>query len=193
MVDDILYDGEPREKWLSGLEPMNDYNVRHLLMTFARLGRPKSMLDVGCGTGAMVRVARVLGVDAYGVDQLVEPGRDSFLFHHNLVNYFQLPEQVELVFCIEIAEHLHESAHAIFCDTIVDNLAPGGYLIFSAARPGQGGTGHISCRPAEYWGNELTLRKMTQDLFLTMNLAHLYSCMNSPLNYWWDNLMVWKK
>jgi 2-polyprenyl-3-methyl-5-hydroxy-6-metoxy-1,4-benzoquinol methylase len=188
-----LYDGELRETWMNGLREMDDYNVRHLLVIFARLGIPKTYLDVGCGTGAMVKVARVLGVDAYGVDQLVEPDWPPYFLHRNLVDYFTLQEPVELVTCIEVAEHIHESAHATLCDMLVDNIKDGGTLVFSAARPGQGGTGHIACRPAEYWGHEFTLRKLSSNATLTMNLAHLFCNINSPLNYWWDNLMVFTK
>lgn len=189
----MLYDGESRKTWIDGLTPTDDYNVRHLLTIFARLGIPKTYLDIGCGTGMMVRTARLLGVESFGIDQLVEPDWPAYFFHLNLVDYFKLSEPVELVTCFEVAEHIHESAHATLCDTIVDNVAPGGTLLFSAARPGQLGTGHVSLRPAEYWGHQFTLRKMTQDALLTMNLALLFSNIHSPLNYFWDNLQVWVK
>jgi len=177
------------------LSESSNFNIRHLLCAFARLGIPKSYLDIGCGNGSMVNTARLLGVEAYGVDQLVEEeAQPPYFFHRNLVDYFKLPEPVELVTCIEVGEHLHESAHATLCDTICDNLAHGGnYLIFSVARPGQGGTGHISTRPAEYWAQEFIARGLTQNLHLTMNLALLFSNLNTPLNYWWDNIMVFEK
>lgn len=194
MVDDILYDGELREHWLGGLSNSSEYNKRHILSAFAMLGVPESYLDIGCGDGTMVKIAAMLGVRAYGVDQLVEPGRDANFFHHNLVNYFKLPyDPVDIVTCLEVAEHLHETAHATLCDTICNNLKPGGILIFSAARPGQGGTKHIACLPAERWHSEMILRGLTYDAYKTMNLALIWSNIGSPLSYLWDNLICFHK
>lgn len=191
-----LYDGYTDELWKNGLTPNDKYNQRHLLALFAFLGIPDSYADFGCGTGAMVKTAQILGSHAYGVDQLVDDTYPSGFYHANLVDSFTLPNgPVDLLTCFEVAEHLHESAHHTFCDTLCDNLKSGGgkYLIFSAARPGQGGTGHVACRPAEYWHNEFLLRKVGYNDFLTMGIAHVFSRINTPLNYFWDNLMVFEK
>lgn len=193
---DTLYDGELRETWMNGLTPMDEMNIRHLLVLFGLLGVPESYLDVGCGTGMMVRTAMKLGVRAYGIDQLVEPDWGDNFFYHNLVDKFTFPFQpVDIVTCFEVGEHLDASAHATFCDTLCNSIKPGlgHYLIFSAARPGQGGTGHIACRPAEYWHQEMLLRGMSYDGYTTMNLAHLFSNMRSSLNYLWDNLIVFQR
>lgn len=191
----ITYDGVDYARWIQGLKNTEKNNVKHLLALFAFLGLPDSYLDAGCGTGAMVRTARALGVQAYGVDQLVQPDWEDYFFHKNLVDPFRLDKPVSLVTSFEVAEHLHESAHATFCDTLVENLSkePGSHLIFSAARPGQGGTGHVACRPAEYWHNEFILRGMSYNDHYTLSIAHIFSRIQSPLNYMWDNLMVFSR
>jgi cyclopropane fatty-acyl-phospholipid synthase-like methyltransferase len=194
-VEMTTYDGEKEEDWLDGLKESAESNARVLLCAFARLGIPTTYLDIGCGDGTMVRMARRIGVLAFGVDQLVVEGEwEPYFYHRNLVDKFTFPSPFDLVTCVEVAEHIHESAHATLCDTICENLSSGGgHLLFSAARPGQGGTGHISTRPAEYWGNEFTSRGLTQNIQLTMNLALLFSNINIAQNYFWDNLMVWEK
>ena len=142
------YDGYSGENWMKGLSDNDKYNQRHLMALFAFLGVPDSFADFGCGTGAMVKTAQMLGVKAYGVDQLVDENWPKGFYHANLVDSFVLPDgPVDVLLSCEIGEHLDSSAHATFCDTLCDNLKSGGgkYLIFSAARPGQGGTGHVAC------------------------------------------------
>lgn len=192
----MTYDGVPPEKWMKDLTEMDGHNGRHILAAFALFGIPESYLDVGCGTGAMVKVAQKLGVVAYGVDQLVTPEWGAEFYHENLVNKFVLPDgPVDMVSSFEVGEHLDESAHATFCDTLCNNLKGGGnhFLLFSAARPGQGGTRHVACRPAEYWHNEMLLRGVSFNHFITLNLALLWSNIKSPLSYLADNLMVFEK
>lgn len=191
------YDGVPHEHWMDGLTSMDRWNIKHILSAFALFDVPETFLDVGCGNGIMVKTARKLGSEAYGVDQLVEPDWEPYFFHKNLVDYFELPDgkKADIVMSIEIAEHLHESAHSTFCNTLCNNLKEGTdkFLIFSAARPGQGGTGHIACRPARYWAEEFIMRGLVANDQMTMNLALLWSRIRSPLDYFTDNCMVFHK
>lgn len=191
---DALYDGRSKAVWMHGLTEMDGHNTRHLLSLFALIGIPESYLDVGCGTGAMVKTAEKLGVKAYGVDQLVDETWPKNFFHENLVNKFVVPDgPVSLVTSFEVGEHIFSTAHGTYCSTLCDNLAPGGYLVFTAARPGQMGAGHVACRPSEYWQYEFTLRGCAYNKLMTLHLGLLWSNIISPLNYMWDNVMVFNK
>jgi hypothetical protein len=132
------------------------------------------------------------------VDQLVEPDWPDYFFHKNLVDYFELPNgPVDIVFSSEVGEHLHPSAHSTFCDTLCNNLKEGTdkFLVFTAARPGQMGTGHFegACRTGDYWAQEFIMRGLTANDRMTTRLALIWSKIDSPLSYFSDNLMVFHK
>lgn len=191
------FDGIDSEAWRDELAGLSIFNTRHLLAAFAMLGIPATMLDVGCGDGTMVSTARMLGCEAYGVDQLVETTWGPHFHRHNLVDLFKLPQdkQVNQVWCLEVAEHLHPSSHPTLCDTFHQNLLPGSgnYLIFSAAFPNQGGMGHVSERPSKYWLDELSLRGFNFRKDLTVQLALLWSNIDSPLYWLASNVMIFEK
>lgn len=193
-----LHDGRTAQSWMDELTLQHDWNRRHAMSLLAVLGIPRKMLDVGCGDGTFVSVAVNMGVDAIGVDQIVDNQWESNFFRYaNLVDRFVMdpPKQMNMVLCLEVAEHLDQSAHPTLCDTLAMNLAEGGgnYLVFSSAHPGQGGNGHISERPASYWQKEFFLRQMNYRDDLTCRLQLAWLNLRSPL--WWlpANVMVFEK
>ncbi|WP_122442612.1 glycosyltransferase [Mycobacterium attenuatum] len=119
----------------------------------AELTRPNSVLDVGCGVGGWVASWLDSGADAIGVDgdhvpraQLCIPA-DRFI-DYDLTTRLDLGRRFDLVICLEVAEHLPPEA----AETLVDSLCRhGDVIVFSAAIPGQGGTGHINERWPSFW------------------------------------------
>lgn len=108
----------------------------------------RSVIDVGCGEGHWGAEFQrlgcvVLGVDGDYVDSPVIPfaARDLTKPLHELEGY-------DLAVCLEVAEHLPESAAANLIAGLCD-LAP--VVLFSAAIPGQGGTGHVNEQWPGYW------------------------------------------
>ncbi|MEM9168281.1 MAG: class I SAM-dependent methyltransferase [Pseudomonadota bacterium] len=115
----------------------------------------RSVLDVGCGAGGWLKAAAVVfgGADVHGVDH---PGAANGQTYLNpaefsgvdLAQAFDLHRRFDLVISLEVAEHIAPER----ADVFVDNLTTHGPLVlFSAAAPRQGGTGHVNERWPSYW------------------------------------------
>lgn len=175
--------------WQQILEPHDSWNERHILAAFSLFGIPSTYLDVGCGTGVMVRTARSLGCEAYGVDQIEH--EEPFFFKKDLAETVFFLEfatsgvanMADLVTCLEVAEHLNDDGSIRLCDTIARHVAEGGKLIFSSAHPGQGGDGHIGIKPATFWREQLHRHGVHYRQDLSTQLALIWSNIGSPL-YW---------
>jgi hypothetical protein len=109
-----------------------------LLPLVMELVSPASILDVGCGTGAWLRVAADRGVsDIFGVDggtgSLVIP--EECFSRVDLEEPLDLGRRYDLAICMEVAEHLsHERAASL----VAELAAAADVVLFSAAIPGQG-------------------------------------------------------
>jgi SAM-dependent methyltransferase len=116
--------------------------------------QPKSMLDLGCGVGCWLKVAKELGVEkvigfdgAYVNPSQLRINRDEF----NIVDLAKnLPpvQKVELAMSLEVAEHVPETR----AEELVDYLTQcSDFIFFGAAIPLQGGTDHINEQWQSYW------------------------------------------
>ena len=113
---------------------------------------PASLLDLGCGEGALVFRALALGIDAMGVDVAVA-APDPVLVYADLRQPLDLGRRFTWVCCWEVAEHLPDHSAWQLVQTCVDHLTPDGRILFTAARVGQRGPGHINCQPPTYWAD----------------------------------------
>jgi hypothetical protein len=129
-------------------------SAREVLPFLRELFDPKSVIDVGCGTGEWLSVWSDLGVDDItGVDfhagEILNIPRTTFI-QQNLTQPFSLPRQYELAMSLEVGEHLPQESAEAFVGTLT-KLAP--IVLFSAAIPSQGGTGHINEQWPDYWAS----------------------------------------
>ncbi|MFO7807583.1 MAG: class I SAM-dependent methyltransferase [Candidatus Moraniibacteriota bacterium] len=119
-----------------------------------KLIQPKSVVDVGCGLGEFLRsfqkrgVEKVLGVDGSWVNKEELKIEKKFFLEANLEKALPVKEKFDLAISLEVAEHLSEKKAGFFIKKITE-LAP--VVLFSAAIPYQGGTGHINEQWPEYW------------------------------------------
>ncbi|TWT54665.1 hypothetical protein Pla22_23150 [Rubripirellula amarantea] len=122
--------------------------------------KPNSVLDVGCGTGKAIDHLLSLGLtDLVGLEgsQLAidHANQPEKLFCHDLTNPIDLGRKFDVVYSFEVAEHLPPQAANIFVDTLVNH---GNRILMTAARPGQGGMGHLNEQEPAYWIEKLKNR-----------------------------------
>lgn len=126
-------------------------NVIPVVLEFVQ---PRSVIDIGCGTGAWLKawkkngVQEIKGVDGDYVnkDQLMI--ESSEFVSWDLTTKYTSKKKYDLVCSLEVAEHIDKK----FADVFVDTLCSlGDIILFSAAIPGQQGTHHVNEQYPDYW------------------------------------------
>ena len=141
---------------------------------------PRSVVDLGCGTGTWLRAADELGAHDYmgydgaHVTHLCIP-KDRFA-GVDLGQRLPAERKFDLAISCEVAEHLPAAAAATLVGTLT-SLSD--VVLFSAAIPGQGGVHHVNEQWPAYW----------QALFRARNYS-AYDCIRPRI---WndDRVEVW--
>lgn len=117
---------------------------------------PRTMLDVGCGTGDALRWFAAHGVTAIGLEGLrinADACGVPVLVHDLTAGPVEFAN-IDLVWCSELVEHVEER----FMDNLLSAVCCGRVLAMTHAVPGQGGFHHVNERPAEYWRERIEPR-----------------------------------
>lgn len=160
-----------------------------------------SHIDMGAGTGLLVRAMRGHNVFSLGIeaslqarDATPEDVRGEIAFGAPLETWKDPWRQNhsvhDLVSCVEVAEHIPAER----ADELVDAVCSRSrrWIYFSAAQPGQGGIGHVNEQPPEYWAEKFRARGWKIDESATRSfvakLADIRQC-------WWlqRNALILRK
>ena len=146
-------------------------NVTHIdegaLLFFRSLGC-QSLLDVGCGPGKQVELANKLGYCSMGIDgdwSLLGP--NYLLVCDFTKGQIKFPWKFDLIWSVEVAEHISKDFELNFLKSCVENCAK--YFLLTAStneRPRK----HVNVEPNEYWIDKVSQLGMTYDECLTLNL-----------------------
>jgi cyclopropane fatty-acyl-phospholipid synthase-like methyltransferase len=128
------------------------YAVIHLIKD-----RLKTIIDIGCGNGEYTRIFLKNGFACIGLDGSPLTPELS----NNLCKIMDFSESVDigkfdLVFCLEVGEHIPSEYEQTFIDNIC--RASKNDIILSWAVEGQGGTGHVNERNNDYVIKEMSIR-----------------------------------
>ena len=162
MSSEFTWEGYGEDFWTENGSVTHRQSERSIAGHLHTMLKPESVVDVGCGTGQMLQMfkergARVLGFESSnGVEwtqrlHIQECGQ--FIQAVDLRDHEAIPvvKDVDLVVCVEVAEHLPEQAARGMVYDICHRLNPR-WLAFSGAVPrSPGGTGHINEQYFPYW------------------------------------------
>jgi SAM-dependent methyltransferase len=149
---------------------------------------PRSVADIGCGTGAWLAafknhdVQEIYGLDGPWVDadHLAIP-RESFQ-KIDLSQPFVASRRFDLAMSLEVAEHLPGEA----ADGFIRSLTSfSDCVLFSAAIPHQGGIDHLNEQWPEYWE-----QRFSDAGYVACDLRPMF--WNRPGVAWWylQNMLV---
>jgi SAM-dependent methyltransferase len=132
----------------------NSSAAEQVLPVLFEIYKPKSIIDVGCGLGNWIQVAKkisgakIIGVDGDYVNRSLLKIEENEFVEKDLTKVFDLNQKFDLAICLEVAEHLPESSAEGFIKSITNHSD---VIMFSAALPGQGGQNHINEQWPSYW------------------------------------------
>lgn len=109
----------------------------------------QTMLDIGCGPGGMVNLARDLGISAEGIDgdYTVERTGDYFTIHDYTTGASNVNKQFDLAWSCEFVEHVDEK----YIPNYIQDFQKAKYVIMTFSE--SQGHHHVNVQNQEYWIN----------------------------------------
>jgi len=177
--------------WFEGMAEWAGGSAAVVAPLLCELFEPRSVVDVGCGTGVWLAEFLRHGVEeVHGVDgPWVDPAQlsiDAACFAP--IDLSRPPRGVDrrfdLVTSFEVAEHLPAESAAPFVEYLT---GLGEVVAFSAAIPSQGGTNHLNEQWPGYWSALFADRG-----YVAFDLIRPQIWLSSSVEYWYrQNLIVY--
>lgn len=164
-------------------------SAKETTLTLSVLGfNLDSIIDIGCGVGEWsLGNPNYIGVDHNIPEKslLIKPEQYlDFDFEQLNESNANIKKTFDLCLCLEVAEHLSES--------VADNLIKwicslSDNVLFSAAIPNQGGTGHINEQWQEYWAEKFYSNGFGAELCYPVKD-------NTNVEFWYrQNMILYKR
>ncbi|HEY0834832.1 MAG TPA: methyltransferase domain-containing protein [Azospirillum sp.] len=181
------------EKFYEGQRSGSRHSSRIILGIAKDLFAPRSIVDIGCGSGAWLRSAQEMGIpDLNGVDgawsrpQHADAQGIAFHYADLSTGDVDLGRRFDLALSVEVAEHLRPEVSDRFVDTLT-RLSD--RVLFSAAIPHQGGMNHV----AERWQSDWAQRFLRRG-YRAYDAVRPRIWTNADIPWWYrQNIVVYVK
>jgi SAM-dependent methyltransferase len=141
------------QRFYDGWSAVTDSSAATVVPFIIDLVHPRSVVDVGCGSGSWLgefagRGVAVKGIDGWWVDATRLQFPAEAFEVHDLRTPLALDAGYDLAISLEVGEHLPDASAEMFVESLT-RAAP--VVVFSAAVPGQGGADHLNEQWPAYW------------------------------------------
>lgn len=157
----------------------------------------RTVLDVGAGSGGFAAEAKRRGLDVAACENSAagrkiarSQGLDVLTFDLTLKQPSLTRPPYDLAYCFEVAEHLPP---ALGESLILFLTLQAPLIVFSAAHPGQGGTGHINEQSKEHWIGRFERLGFSLDHDSTESLKENFRLRSTPARWFHTNTIVLRK
>jgi len=157
---------------------------------------PRRVVDVGCGTGALLAALQARGCSVLGLeyaDAALQLCRNRGL----PVQKFDLErddlegqEKFDAAISMEVAEHLPKRVADRYV-SLLTRLSD--TVVFTAAHRGQGGTDHVNEQPPSYWLEKYLQHGFARDDVLSERWRNAWMASGHVQDCYYSNLMIFRR
>lgn len=158
--------------------------------------KPMSVIDVGCGTGALLQALRERGCEVSGLEYAEAALRYCRQRQLDVAKFdlessvYQEGRTFDVAVSMEVAEHLPERVADRYVDLLA-RLSP--VVVFTAAPPGQGGEDHVNEQPPSYWITKFRRRGFEHDSELSERWRQTWKAAGDVESWYFNNLMIFRR
>ncbi len=190
---DRIYDSDYYEKIVEGPAAKSAGRIADSILSNFRAA---SLIDVGCGTGALLEALRERGCEVFGLEYAeaaLRYCRDRGL---NVAKFdlerdvFNENHTFDVAVSMEVAEHLPETVANRYVD-LLTRLSR--IVILTAAPPGQGGTDHVNEQPPSYWITKFQQRGFEHVEELSQHWRETWKATGNVHSCYHQNLMIFRR
>ncbi|MGH9257599.1 MAG: class I SAM-dependent methyltransferase [Vicinamibacterales bacterium] len=190
---DWIYDAEFYQESVEGPARRSAARIADTIVDELKATR---IIDVGCGTGALLEALRDRGCRVYGLEY-AEAALRYCRARRLEVAKFDLERDVyvdtgtfDVAISMEVAEHLPASTADRYVDLLTRLSA---IVVFTAAPPGQGGTDHVNEQPPSYWTDKFQARGFEHAVAQSQRWRDSWTRAHDVERWYHENLMIFRR